>query len=118
MTARARSSKDERGLACPVAPPAHGAVASSLRRKARKDTRRPHAPLEKSAPYYDSARRIRKILDTHGFQHKHLAAICGRSASCVSQWVSGHSQPNLPAVQRIAKELDLSVEWLLGGRIK
>lgn len=60
------------------------------------------------------ARRLELTLDHDGITHTELSKKIGVSGSAVSHYVNGKAYPNFDTLMTIAKELDISLDWLCG----
>jgi transcriptional regulator with XRE-family HTH domain len=74
-----------------------------------------------AAPYEDFADRLRKALDRAGFVQGRgrTGALADRyavSRETARKWLTGLALPELPRIIELAKEFDVSLEWLATGR--
>lgn len=60
------------------------------------------------------ARRLALTLEHDGITHMELSKKIGVSSSAVSHYVNGKAYPHFDALMTIAKELDISLDWLCG----
>lgn len=65
----------------------------------------------KEMPERIRAKRIEK-----GLTQKDIAKYVGRSASAVTQWETGSTQPNGENLVLLAEILDVDVQWLVNGK--
>lgn len=56
--------------------------------------------------------RLKKAVDASGKTYKQIAALTGVSESSVSRYLSGEQQPPFDFVEKVADELDLSLDVL------
>ena len=57
---------------------------------------------------------LREQLETHGFSQKQLARAAATTEATISRYVTGKNQPEISIVVRIAKALNVSVDYLCG----
>jgi transcriptional regulator with XRE-family HTH domain len=74
-----------------------------------------------AAPYEDFAGRLRKALDRAGFiqGRGRTSALADRyavSRETVRKWLTGLTLPELSRIIELAKDFDVSLEWLATGR--
>jgi transcriptional regulator with XRE-family HTH domain len=74
-----------------------------------------------AAPYEDFANRLRKALDRTGFVQGRgrTSALADRyavSREAARKWLTGLALPELPRIIELAKDFDISLEWLATGR--
>ena len=58
--------------------------------------------------------RIQEIRKRKGLKQKDLAAKLGIAANTLSQYETGTREPDIETTKRIAKELNVTVDYLLG----
>lgn len=58
--------------------------------------------------------RLRSYLDEHGLSQAHVAAIAGLSKQTLSNWMTHKNSPSLNEAFRVARSLNLSLDWLTG----
>ncbi|MDO1528568.1 helix-turn-helix domain-containing protein [Fulvimonas sp. R45] len=74
-----------------------------------------------AAPYEHFAERLRKALDRSGFEQgrSRTGALAQRyavSRETARKWLTGLALPELPRIIELAKDFDVSLEWLATGR--
>lgn len=74
-----------------------------------------------AAPYEQFAERLRKALDRAGFEQGRgrtgaLAASYAVSRETARKWLTGLALPELPRIIELARDFDVSLEWLVTGR--
>ncbi|MDW2981443.1 MAG: helix-turn-helix domain-containing protein [Rhodanobacter sp.] len=74
-----------------------------------------------AAPYEHFASRLRKALDRTDFvpgrgRTSALAARYAVSRETARKWLTGLALPELPRIIELAKDFDVSLEWLATGR--
>lgn len=74
-----------------------------------------------AAPYEHFADRLRKALDRTGFvqgrgRTSALAHRYAVSRETARKWLTGLALPELPRIIELAKDFDISLEWLATGR--
>ena len=57
---------------------------------------------------------LRELLNSRGINQKWLAVEAGTTEATVSRYISGQTQPEITIVVRIAKALNVSVDYLCG----
>lgn len=62
--------------------------------------------------------RIQEIRKSKGIKQKELAAKLGIAANTLSQYETGNREPDLETIKRIALILEVTVDELLGAKIK
>ncbi|MDR0384132.1 MAG: helix-turn-helix domain-containing protein [Christensenellaceae bacterium] len=60
------------------------------------------------------ARRLRESLCLHGFSHLAFAKKLKTTQPTVTNWCSGKHEPDLSTLLLIARELNESIDYLLG----
>lgn len=60
------------------------------------------------------ARRLALTLEHDGITQIELGKKIGVSSASVSHYVSGNAYPHFDVLMTIAKELDISLDWLCG----
>lgn len=58
--------------------------------------------------------RLSQVMAHDGIDKKHLAERLGITYQAVSQFLSGKAKPTLQTAVKIAKALDVSLDWLCG----
>jgi len=74
-----------------------------------------------AAPYEEFAKRLRKALDRAGFEQGRgrtsaLAARYAVSRETARKWLTCLALPEFPRIIELAKDFDISLEWLATGR--
>lgn len=74
-----------------------------------------------AAPYEQFADRLRKALDRAGFVQARgrtgaLATRYAVSRETARKWLTGLALPELPRIIELARDFDVSLEWLATGR--
>ena len=60
------------------------------------------------------AARIRELRINHGYTQKELSELLFKSESTVRMWELGKSEPDIGTIVKLAKCLEVSLEYLLG----
>ena len=60
--------------------------------------------------------RIWYAMKKKGIDEKTLARLALTNQSTVSQWIRGKYEPRMGNALLLAKALDVSLDWLLGGK--
>ena len=61
------------------------------------------------------AHRLRETRERRGLTQAKLAALMGVTRPLIAQWETGFRHPSIETLQRLAKILDVSYEWLAFG---
>lgn len=84
-------------------------------RPARKCGRRPgtakYRPLEENATFGE---KLRWQMDMAGLSSDRLAEMVGASGPSIRAYTTGRYWPSLDMAARIARALDVSLDWLAG----
>ena len=59
--------------------------------------------------------RIRAERDKNGYTQAKLALKIGKTSGAIGQYETGRNLPNMQTLERLAKELSVTTEWLMTG---
>jgi transcriptional regulator with XRE-family HTH domain len=59
--------------------------------------------------------RLLKVLDARGLDQGELESACKLPHGRITKWKKGTGEPTAAQAARIARELDVSMEWLIEG---
>ncbi len=62
--------------------------------------------------------RAKELMAAQSVMQRDLAVTIGVSRSTLNQWLNGRSEPNLFHIVVFARQLGVTVDWLLTGREK
>lgn len=61
-----------------------------------------------------SPERLKSIIDAQNVSQKELAELIGVTEVTMSRYVNGQRMPKAPILVKLAKELGVTVDWLMG----
>jgi transcriptional regulator with XRE-family HTH domain len=80
----------------------------------KTDASGPVDMAERRAWRHAFGERLKEAMDRANVNQTLLSQRVGVTRSAVNRWVSGHTDPDLPLVPRIATTLKVSLDWLFG----